>query len=69
MDILEKFGGRVREIRLAKGWTQERLAAEAELSRQYVGDVERGTRNISLVNIHKLAVALGVPISEFTGAK
>ena len=69
MDILEKFGGRVREIRLAKGGTQGRPAAESELSRQYVGDVERGTRNISLVNIHKLAVALGVPISEFTGAK
>jgi len=69
MNILEKFGARVREIRLAKGWTQERFAAEAGLSRQYVGDVERGTRNISLVNIHKLAVALGVPMSEFMGAK
>ena len=64
MMILQKFGLRVKELRSAKGITQEDLAELAGLSRQYVGDVERGTRNISLVNIEKIATALEITLPE-----
>ena len=58
------FGSRVREFRLRRGLSQEALAHEADLDRSYVGGVERGERNISLVNIYKLAKALGVSAGE-----
>ncbi len=53
------FGARVRELRRARGVSQEELADEAGLDRTYVSGVERGRRNISLVNIHRRAAALG----------
>lgn len=59
-----KFGRRLRELRLARGRSQEQLALETGLNRTYVGSVERGERNISLVNIYKLAEALGVDVKE-----
>lgn len=58
--VLVRFGRRVRELRKKKGMSQEALALEAGLDRSYVGGVERGERNISLINIEKLARALGV---------
>jgi len=57
--ILLHFGQRVRSLRTAKGWSQERLAEEAGLHRNYVGGLERGERNVSLLNIGKLATAFG----------
>jgi DNA-binding XRE family transcriptional regulator len=64
MAILQKFGSHVRELRSARGITQENLAGLAGLSRQYIGDVERGTRNISLENIAKIAAALEITLPE-----
>jgi transcriptional regulator with XRE-family HTH domain len=64
MKVSEKFGIRIRELRAAKGMTQEDLAELSGLSRQYIGDVERGVRNISLVNIEKLARAFKTSLSE-----
>lgn len=58
--ILEQFGERVRRERKRLGLSQEDLAFEAELHRTYIGSVERGERNISLLNIHRLAKALQV---------
>lgn len=58
------FGQAVRKLRLAKGISQEKLAEAAEIHRTYIGDVERGTRNISLVNMTKIAAALDVPLSR-----
>jgi ribosome-binding protein aMBF1 (putative translation factor) len=55
-----QFGGRVRERRLALGWSQERLAETVGLHWTYVGSVERGERNVSLLNICRLAAALGL---------
>jgi transcriptional regulator with XRE-family HTH domain len=64
MSILTDFGNRLKAIRTERGLTQEKLAELAGLHRTYVGAVERGERNISLKNIHSLALALDVPISE-----
>lgn len=67
-DILEYFGQRVRRERLRLGISQEELASRASVHRTYVGMVERAEKNITLVNIEKIARALGVEISElFTG--
>ena len=63
--ILCEFGRRVRVARDALGWTQEDLAEEAGLDDSYVGGVERGERNIGLLNVNKLAVALGEPFDGF----
>ena len=57
-DICKKFGLNVKKIRLSKGISQEELAEFTELHRTYISSVERGTRNISLNNIAKLANAL-----------
>jgi transcriptional regulator with XRE-family HTH domain len=64
MLILKKFGLHLRELRISKSMTQEDLADESGISRQYIGDVERGTRNISLVNLEKLAKSLKLPLYE-----
>jgi transcriptional regulator with XRE-family HTH domain len=63
-EVLVRFGHRLREIREKIGVSQEKLAERAALHRTYVSSVERGKRNISLVNIDKLARALGVSLRE-----
>jgi transcriptional regulator with XRE-family HTH domain len=62
--IQEQFGERVRELRKEKGLSQEALALACNLDRTYIGGVERGERNISLINIYKIAEALGVAVKE-----
>lgn len=61
---LVALGKHIRQIRLAKGFTQEGLAAAAGLDRAYYGGVERGERNISAVNLIRLAAALNVEVGE-----
>lgn len=59
-DPRAEFGKRVRRLRHGLGWTLEELAEEAEMHWTYLGSIERGERNVSLVNITRIAKALGV---------
>lgn len=63
-DITFSFGLRIRTLRKEKGLSQEAFADLAGLDRSYVGGVERGERNISLVNIKKFADALEISAEE-----
>ncbi|MEK2076318.1 helix-turn-helix transcriptional regulator [Vibrio parahaemolyticus] len=60
-----QFGCQLRKLRTSKGLSQEALALAAGLDRTYVSGCERGTRNIGLENIHKLAEALEICPSMF----
>lgn len=62
--ILTKFGERVREVRIEKGLSQEQLAYLADVHRTYIGMIERAEKNITLINIEKIANALNVNINE-----
>jgi transcriptional regulator with XRE-family HTH domain len=59
-----KFGEKVRELRTSKNLSQEELADLANVHRTYIGMVERAEKNITLVNIEKIAKALNVNITE-----
>jgi transcriptional regulator with XRE-family HTH domain len=59
-DIKALVGTRLRKLREKKGWSQEQLGFEAGLHRNYIGGIERGERNVGVVNIAKLASSLGV---------
>ncbi|VVE60248.1 helix-hairpin-helix DNA-binding motif-containing protein [Pandoraea anapnoica] len=61
---LALFGDHLARLRKARGWSQEKLALESGLARSYVSGIERGRRNVALVNICVLADTLGVPTSE-----
>jgi transcriptional regulator with XRE-family HTH domain len=60
MDVVRLLGVNIRYQRKLKGMTQEQLAAAAEMERSYVSDLERGTRNPSVVALGRLADALGI---------
>lgn len=62
--ILEKFGERVREERLKQGLSQEGLAEKAGVHRTYIGMIERAEKNITLINIEKIAKALEIPLAK-----
>jgi transcriptional regulator with XRE-family HTH domain len=63
-DIRERFGFAVKSRREHLGLTQEDFAEKAHIHRTYLSDIERGTRNVSLINIERIAGGLGIPISE-----
>lgn len=63
-DIKARFGHRLRELRQARGISQEELAFRAGLHRTYVSSAERGQRNVSLVNLEKLSEALEIEIAN-----
>lgn len=59
-NIRMQVGAKLRNLREKHGWSQEDLGFEAGLHRNYVGGIERGERNVAIVNLAKLATALGV---------
>jgi transcriptional regulator with XRE-family HTH domain len=58
------FAGNVRKLRQERGISQEALAEDSNLHRTYVGSVERGERNISVDNMERIAIALGVKLRD-----
>ena len=63
-DINKEVGFKIRTIREEKGLTQEKLAGLADLHRAYVGQIERGEKNIGLRNLQKIAKALKINIKD-----
>lgn len=64
MEITKKFGQRLKQLRIESQLSQEELSFRCQLSKNYISDVERGSRNISLKAIEKIANGLGVPMTE-----
>jgi len=64
------FGKRIRELRLKKKWSQEKLAEESGLHWTYISGIERGKRNLGIENVMKLARALKVDVGQlFKGVR
>ncbi len=64
MSVLRKFGLRVRQLREARGWSQEDFAEKADLHRTYVSGIERGTRNPTLTVLARIADGFGMSLDE-----
>lgn len=60
--IQQQFGKKIAQLRSDRGWSQAELAKRSGLHFTYIGGIERGERNLSLQNIHKIAQAFGVPV-------
>lgn len=65
MNVKVKTGKRIKQLREATSMSQKDLAYTADLDRSYIASVESGQRNISIVNIERIAIALGVNLKEF----
>ena len=64
LSIQKQFGKKVRELRAESGYSQEGFAFECNLHRTYIGCIERGEKNITIVNIEKIAKALKLEIAQ-----
>lgn len=62
--FLRELGERLREQRIARGLTQEQLGQKCELHRTFIGSVERGERNLSILNLKLMTKVLRLPLSE-----
>ena len=69
MKITEQFGNKVKEIRQEINISQEELSFRADLHRTYISSIELGKRNVSLINIEKIAKALECEITDFFTTK
>jgi len=65
VDIKLKIGQRIKELREKAEMSQKDLAYTADLDRSYIASIENGQRNVSIVNIEKIATALNVTLKEF----
>jgi DNA-binding XRE family transcriptional regulator len=63
-EVKRRFGARVRKLRKALKLSQEKVALKAGIDRSYFGGIERGENNVSLINIEKIAEALGAETAE-----
>jgi len=66
-EVKRRFGARLRQLRKARKTSQESVALAAGLDRSYLGRIERGEVNVSLVNIERIAAALDVGPRELFG--
>ena len=62
--ITVRFGNRIKQLRLGKGLSQEKFAISIDMDRTYYASVEKGRRNISIVNIEKIAKGLDISLEE-----
>ena len=67
-DLSARFGARLRELRVARNYSQEAFAAHANIDRSAYGKLERGRSGASLVTMARIAVALEIPLSELVNA-
>lgn len=65
MDVKLKIGHRIKELREHTNMSQKDLAYAADLDRSYIASIENGQRNVSIINIEKIATALNVTLKEF----
>jgi transcriptional regulator with XRE-family HTH domain len=65
MEVKLILGQRIKELRDTKGMAQKDLAYAADLDRSYIASIQNGQRNVSIVNIHKIAAALDVTLRTF----
>jgi len=65
VDVKLKIGQRIKELREKSNMSQKDLAYAADLDRSYIASIENGQRNVSIVNIEKIATALNVTLKEF----
>jgi transcriptional regulator with XRE-family HTH domain len=63
-DLRARFGRRVRELRVASGLSQEELAERAGLHYTYIGGIERGERNLGIINVGRVATGLGISLAD-----
>jgi transcriptional regulator with XRE-family HTH domain len=65
MDVKLKLGQRIKELRDVKNMSQKDLAYASDLDRSYIASIENGQRNVSIMNIEKIALALGLTLKQF----
>lgn len=65
MDVKLKIGQRIKELRGLSNMSQKDLSYIADLDRSYIASIENGQRNVSIVNIEKIAIALNVTLKDF----
>lgn len=65
MEVKAKLGLRIRQLRELSSMSQKDLAYSADLDRSYIASIENGSRNVSIVNIEKISIALNVTLKEF----
>jgi transcriptional regulator with XRE-family HTH domain len=63
-DLLARLGKRIRKLRQQRSWTQVEMAEKVGIDRSFLADVERGNRNISVLNLELIAKGLGVSLSR-----
>jgi transcriptional regulator with XRE-family HTH domain len=63
-DLLVRLGNRIRNLRKKHGWTQVEMAEKVGIDRSFLADVERGKRNVSILNVELMAKGLRVSLSQ-----
>ena len=63
-DLLIRLGDRIRTLRKKRGWTQVEMAEKVGIDRSFLADVERGKRNVSILNVELMAKGLKVSLSQ-----
>ncbi|WP_299796667.1 helix-turn-helix transcriptional regulator [uncultured Shewanella sp.] len=67
--LLAAFGAHIKKLRLSNSLSQEQLALRADIDRTYISGIERGKRNVSVINLFKIADALNIPASTLLDFK